>query len=253
MTDLVLDLGNSRWKIALAERGRLATVMQGGYEHAPVLTSLHNPGGTPPGRLLLARVAADARHRAIVEQCESAFGLEAVYVRAASSMPGVRSGYRDPAQLGVDRLLAMVAARDRVARPLCVIDAGTAVTIDFLALDGQHLGGLILPGMRLSRQCLLANTAIPDDRVSTIEGVLGRDTPSAVALGARLAVAAIAESLTSGALALRPGEEWTTVVGGGDARDLAPLLPVPCIRIEHLVLQGLAVVADRGEVACAGS
>jgi type III pantothenate kinase len=253
MTALLVDLGNSRWKIAFADGGRLTNVRLGKYDDVPQRQHLFDLTNATPTRLLVAKVAGDARHRAIVERCESTFALTAEYVKAGAVMAGVRSGYREPAQLGVDRLLAMVAAHHRLAQPVCVIDAGTAVTIDFVAADGQHLGGLILPGLRLSRQCLLNNTAIPADEALMIEGRLGRDTPTAVALGTRLAVAGIVESLTRGSQALSAGEQWTIVLGGGDAGDLAPLLPSPCIRMDELVLQGLAVVADRGDVACAGS
>ena len=72
---------------------------------------------------------------------------------------GLRNGYRDPAQLGVDRWLAMCAAWQQFPGSLCVVDAGTAVTIDVVAADGAHSGGLILPGV-----CLDGNRAATGNR-----------------------------------------------------------------------------------------
>lgn len=60
---------------------------------------------------------------------------------------GVSVAYRQPRRFGVDRLAALVAAHELYpARPLVVVDAGTAVTVDALSAHGEHLGGLIMPG-----------------------------------------------------------------------------------------------------------
>lgn len=248
MSALVLDLGNSRWKLGIATTGELGPVGSGVYGDVDGLEAALESVGATVDRLLVASVAGPAVGPPLIDKLERRLGLAAHVVDSTQPMPNVRTGYRRPDQLGVDRLLAMVAARARTQRPLCVIDAGTAVTLDFVSADGQHLGGFILPGIRLFRDCLLAHTAIPSDEVVHERDLLGRDTPTAVALGARYAVSGIVETFLSGSRALFPGRKVEVVIGGGDADQFTPLLPQPCSKLEDLVLRGLAVIASCREI-----
>ena len=93
------------------------------------------------------------------------------------------------------------------------------------------------------RDCLLTNTSIPRDADIEDRALLGRDTATAVALGGRYAVAGIVERFTRGGGALFPGRTTEVFVGGGDADRLLDLMPVPCTKLDHLVLRGLAVLA----------
>ena len=70
------------------------------------------------------------------------------FVTTAHAQFGVRCAYADPARLGVDRWVAVLAAYHAAHGAACVLDAGTAVTFDAVAADGRHLGGLIFPGAR---------------------------------------------------------------------------------------------------------
>ena len=68
------------------------------------------------------------------------------------------SGYRDPERLGVDRWLALIAARERSKQPTVIVDAGSACTIDLLDSEGRHLGGYILPGLTAMGEALVRGT-----------------------------------------------------------------------------------------------
>ena len=248
MSALWLDLGNSRWKLGVGTADALGPVSTGAYDDASGLEAALSGAGGVIDRLVVASVAGPSIGPPFIAELERELGLAAHVVDSTQTMPNVRTGYRRPEQLGVDRLLAMVAARAYSGGPLCVIDAGTAVTLDFVNADGQHLGGFILPGLRMFRDCLLANTAIPRDDIVHGEDVLGRDTPTAVALGARYAVSGIVETFVCGSRALFPSHEVGIVIGGGDADQFTPLLPQPCSKLEHLVLRGLAVIASCREI-----
>ena len=111
--------------------------------------------------------------------------LRSEFAETRRSAAGVTNSYAEPQRMGVDRWLAMLAAWDHCKSACCVVDCGSAITIDFLDGQGLHLGGYILPGMRLLREALLGNTA----RVFAGEAVgfdpqPGCDTSSAVLHGA---------------------------------------------------------------------
>lgn len=247
MTVLLLDLGNSRWKMTIVSDGQIGPVQSGDYADPAALSAVAGRNPESISAIWLSSVAGNNTTRLIAGTLQDALAAPVRQVDSMDPMPDLVSGYRRPEQLGIDRLLAMVAARARTQKPLCVVDAGTAVTIDFVDSTGQHLGGFILPGQRLFRDCLLANTSIPrDDRVES-QAVLGRDTPTAVALAGRYAVTGIVERFTSGSAKLFPGQEVQVFVGGGDSDLFSEILPRPCIKLDHLVLRGLAVMAAGGD------
>jgi type III pantothenate kinase len=140
----------------------------------------------------------------------------------------------------VDRFLAMVAARAAGAGDCVLVGVGTALTLDALAADGQHLGGLIAPGPRLMQQALLGATA--QVRLSG-DGVLvdaADNTSDAVVSGCWQAAAALVERFVA-RMAPRLGGSPVVRLDGGDADALVPLLELRASMVEHGVLHGLAV------------
>ena len=240
---VLIDLGNSRWKVAKASRGAIDEVRQGLYVETDAFSAALLELADGAGAVLMASVVDHTRTDTLLSVARDVTGLSVRRVFSTDRVPAVRSGYRDPGQLGVDRLLAMVAVRARCTGPFCVVDAGSAVTIDFVDADGQHLGGLILPGHGFARECLLARTSIPRETAVEPGARLGRDTATAIALGSLYAVAGIIERFVGGSDALFPRSGSAVFLGGGDAGLLEAVMPVPCERVEHLVLSGLAVLA----------
>ena len=249
MTALLLDLGNSHWKMAFARDKVIERVAQGAYEDSDGLrAACGRVSGPGIDTALLASVVATELTQLVSSVVHDQLGLTVRQVLSTDPMPDLVSGYRKPEQLGVDRLLAMVAARASSSGALCVIDAGTAVTIDFVDPSGHHRGGFILPGKRMFRECLLANTSIPRDQKVDEQALLGRDTATAVALAGRYAVAGIVARFSAGPHNLFPQSEIHTFVGGGDADDIIEMLPRPCTKLDDLVLRGLAEVAVSGTI-----
>ena len=124
-----------------------------------------------PGRIcrvprasLGVNVAGEAA-RVRVEAQLARWRLTPEWLTASESACGVTNRYARPAQLGADRWASLVAAWRRSTAtdlfpPACVVvNAGTAVTIDALDVNGVFHGGLILPGIRLMLQALAENTA----------------------------------------------------------------------------------------------
>jgi type III pantothenate kinase len=243
MDVVLLDQGNSRWKVAtLSGLGR-DDVKTGANVDTHAFRDAVRMLAVGGAQVLMSSVAAadvQAQFGAIL-QSETQSPVKVV--RSTDPMPGVRAGYYDNAQLGVDRVLAMVAARAAIDGPCCVVDAGTAATVDFVTAGGVHLGGFILPGLRSFRETLLANTSIPRDAKIEVDAEFGRDTATAVDLGARFAVAGLVALVMERQRQLFNGTQPTVCIGGGDAERLMSLMPSSCFKMQHLVLHGLAVVA----------
>lgn len=78
--------------------------------------------------------------------------------RATATACGLTNSYSEPEKMGVDRWLAMIAAKLGCDQPIIVVDAGTALTIDLVDADGRHTGGYIVPGITLMDQALTRET-----------------------------------------------------------------------------------------------
>ena len=167
------------------------------------------------------------------------YGLEPEFAVASESLAGVTNAYSDPHTLGVDRWLAMCAAWNASAGSCVVIDAGTALTIDVVAENGQHLGGYIVPGLATMQRHLWDTTeqvkVQTEDYVRT--DVYGTDTKSCVANGTlRMCIEFINGVSRSSGLSTP-----TVFLTGGDAESLLPQLDTEVLFNPYLVLDGLAL------------
>lgn len=157
---------------------------------------------------------------------------------------GVRCGYTDADQLGVDRWLITVAAWQRCRRPLVVVSAGTALTVDMVDGGGRHLGGYILPGLRLMASSLGVSTwGVRVESRDKASLAPGRSTVEAVSHGALTgAIGVIRQALAvSGARVL--------YLTGGDASVLMPWLEADTEtwQAPDMVMEGLEIVLPRKE------
>jgi type III pantothenate kinase len=240
---LLVDAGNTRVKWTLFEDGRLGEVAaaDSAGSLADALrgrwSALPTPAGVFVSSVLGARSDAE-----IEEVCLSLWDLPCEFARARSSALGRSSGYRDPASLGVDRWLAMLAAWHSRRAGCCVADCGSAVTIDVIDDGGRHLGGLIVPGTRLMQESLRRGTSIPAFRPTSAGAPLGRDTAEAVASGSLHAIAGAIERALAAASAAT-GRSPALIVTGGDGPVVADVLAVSCESRPALVLEGLALSA----------
>ena len=132
--------------------------------------------------IVLATVVPDLRE-VFESVCEQLFAQKPILITTDLNI-GLKIWYKNPRQVGADRIANAVGARSLYGTPAIVIDFGTAVTFDVISLGGEYLGGVILPGMGLSRDILHERTALlPWVNIIRTDEVLGRDTNSAIQSG----------------------------------------------------------------------
>lgn len=215
----------------------------GALEHAPDLVrELERAvGSATPARALMSSVTKDPVTRAVSEWIAQRWSLETERVVPVVEQLGVRNLYEDPAQLGSDRWAALVAARALFQGRLCVVDCGTAITIDALSEDGVFLGGTIAPGFSAMRQALALSTPLTLTPGRDTD-CLARSTGDGIAAGTRFALAGGVDRLL---------EEYEHVLGipmpvivtGGDADRLCSDLHHATRVVPDLVLRGIALIA----------
>ncbi|WP_347331066.1 type III pantothenate kinase [Marinimicrobium locisalis] len=240
---LEIDWGNTRFKWRLRnESGTLAAGAVDASDRAAVQSELVRCA--QPAALFVASVRPVEDEKWLTEWADEAWQLTPCFAVPRLQQAGLRCGYTDPASLGPDRWVALLAAWRKEHRALVVVQAGTALTVDLIDGAGQHLGGYIGPGWRLMHHSLFRETA----RVRFDTGlgakasvVPGRNTASAV----ESALVAMILGLIRTAREQLSDPSPAIVLAGGDAERLHSHLPRASLW-PNIVLDGLSVAC--GEV-----
>lgn len=176
----------------------------------------------------------------LLTAAETVWSAPPAIVSAASPLP-FRLAYQTPQTLGADRLAAAAAgwlAEGGAGRPVVVLDAGTAVTVDVVSAEPAFLGGAILPGPDLLRRALARDTGqLPDVPFADPPSPIGTTTAECIQSGLTdLAVGGVDRLLRRTAEAL--GDEPALLVTGGWAPWFAERLGRGSV-VPHLVLDGV--------------
>jgi type III pantothenate kinase len=244
---IVLDVGNSSVKWATENNGVLEGVGRFYYRDEGFTRSASRAWeGLPAPRVFaVANVAGTGIEREISEWAGQVWDTTPCYIRATNQAAGVINAYREPGTLGADRWAAIVAARHDTENPVCVIDCGTAITLDVVDATGRHLGGLIAPGLAMMRRSLAQETVaigpVPD-AVDGLPSIFSRNTAEGVNSGIMYMAGALIDRVI-GEAAAGCGGNLEAVITGGDAEKLLPMLRCMPRYDRHLVLKGIALIA----------
>jgi type III pantothenate kinase len=239
---LLVDLGNSRLKWACSDPGWHvgSTAL-----HGDIAGVLDDVWRALPAPNLVAMVSVAPREiNETFEQWVHDRWRVAVHgAKSQAELLGVTNRYLDPSMLGADRWVALIGARAELPNnAVCIVDCGTAVTIDALTAEGEFVGGVIFPGLGLLRKALTTGTA----HVRAADGdelsCLARSTGDAVAAGTLYGLTGAIERVCY------EFEEALTqtmklIITGGDADRIAGRLTRPARRVPDLVLRGLDRIA----------
>jgi type III pantothenate kinase len=242
---LELDCGNSfiKWRILDSDRASASAEGVAGSDIA-LIESLTALPGILLTRCRLVSVRALEETDKLVAALVEAFGVVVSCAASAREMAGVRNGYEDFERLGLDRWLAMLGGFKLASGACLVLDFGTAATADFIAADGEHLGGFICPGMPLMRNQLRTHTRrIRYDDVAAERALErlspGRTTVEAVERGCTLMLRGFVLTQLELARAYW-GDDFTVFLTGGDAALVSDAVPQARL-VPDLIFVGLAM------------
>jgi type III pantothenate kinase len=245
---LLVDIGNSRIKWARLAGGRIAAQRAAAHEgwRAGDFQRVVFGGARDFDRVLIASVAGARVDRAFAQAVRRATGRAPFFVASTRRAGGVTTRYTEPWRLGVDRFVAVIGAfamsRGKAA---CVIDVGTAMTIDLVDGQGVHRGGAILPGPELMVASLLRDTSGIARRARGARAgraLFAKNTRAAIEQGARFAAAAVIDRAVAEARRASGSKPVVFLTGGG-ASSVRPLVKCAHRHVPALVLRGLAVLA----------
>lgn len=245
---LLVDIGNTRIKWGCLEDEALSQLGQEIRPDGAFDVFARSAWATlsPPQRVIVSNVAGPAVADALASFVSQEWQITPEFVVPSAQGQGVTNAYPEPQKLGADRWAALIGARSLMGNRAClIVDAGTAITIDILTPQGKHQGGLIVPGIEMMRRVLTQDTALincdhPLPNIS--QDLLAMDTASAVKAGSLYAALAVIDRVAADVgSAIILGDSLIT---GGDADTLLPLLSGRFKHEPNLVLKGLALIAQ---------
>jgi type III pantothenate kinase len=247
---LVIDVGNTRLKWAWLTSTGLSdqqAVVHRDAKPAFWTAALFDENQRPE-RILVSNVAGETMAKNLTQLAKKVYGVKIEFITATRQFLELTNGYADPGLLGADRWLAVIGAWTKARSALCVVDAGTAVKVDSVDANGQHLGGLIVPGIHMMREALLKRTSdiarAVEQSTPSMAGVLANNTIGAVSRGAVFALAGMADRAAE-IIEQSTGVKPQLFITGGDAGMITGTMRARGEIVPDLVLRGLAVIATQ--------
>lgn len=233
---LLIDVGNTQLKYTWFKHSQTFDNLQNTIIARELLaTLLHDKP-----KVFICSVKSEKITGAIIEQLKQA-GVQYCLAETKATEFGIKNSYQTLTNMGSDRWMAMLGADAIADNDIVVIDAGTAITCDFI-VNKQHLGGWIAPGLEMLRRAVVSNT----HRVFDFKDIIpqlspGQDTANCVANGAiAQIVGMIMQAIT---LMQKQSMRFNVVITGGDRDIIAQKLQENAVDIvmhKNLVLVGLA-------------
>jgi type III pantothenate kinase len=172
--------------------------------------------------------------------CRKYFKIDP-FILQAGVKTGLKIGYRNPLEVGPDRIANAIAATHLYPdRNVIVVDLGTATTFDVIRAGRDFLGGIILPGLRISMEALEKNTArLPNVEIVSATELIGRSTIECIQSGLYYGHRAMLRELTRQIRAEALGGAPVVVIGSGGFSRLFEREDVFDVVLPDLVLVGL--------------
>lgn len=254
---LAVDVGNTNVVFALFDgsrhpvaRWRVATDPRRTADEYAVwlmqLLSIRGIDRKAIDRIVVSTVVPRALHN-IQVLAQNYFGVEPLVAGQAPAEYGMEIDVDQPSSLGADRAVNALAAHAKYPGDLIVVDFGTATTLDVVDFNGAYKGGIIAPGINLSLDALVGNTAkLPRIAIAVPEtrSVIGRNTEDQMLIGVFWGYVAMMEGLIA-RMRAEIGRPAKVIATGGlavlfdEATDIFDAVDA------DLTLEGLAILAER--------
>jgi type III pantothenate kinase len=226
---LALDVGNSQIFGGVFESGAL-TMRFRKPSQGPTSSDelglflrgvLRENGGDPAAirQITLCSVVPEIVY-SLRSCCRKYFAIDP-FILQAGVKTGLKIGYRNPLEVGADRIANAIAATYRHPdRNLIIVDLGTATTIDVVRAGRDFIGGIILPGLRIQMEALEKNTArLPNVEIVPANELVGRSTIECIQSGLYFGNRAALDGLTRQIRErVFPGQSTTVIATGGFSR-----------------------------------
>ncbi len=252
---LAIDVGNSTIVMGCVEGDKVYFEEQVAtqtektkIEHAMVFKSMIELNGIDPKEIKGAIISSvvPPLTNMIKSATKMVTGVEPLVVD-----PDIETGLSvkmdDPKTVGADLIVAAVAAKEIYGQPAIIIDVGTATTITAIDEEGAYIGGVIMPGVQISQDALVARTAqLPRVSLDAPGKVMGKNTVDSMQSGAIYGNASCIDGMVKRfKKELELPENTLTIATGGLSRTIMPHCESEIIVDKALLMKGLKLIYDK--------
>lgn len=218
---LAVSVGNTRTRVGAFVKGELSEVSTYRNDRLDRIASAIEQAHKPLSESEEAHVVVSSVNPSVIQDVIALLKKHTMreVFRVEQDMPIPIGRQLDPeALVGEDRLLNAAAAFEKLKQACVVVDAGTALTIDYIDGKGTFHGGAIVPGAQLMLDALTKRTALlPDVEFKKPDELIGHNTTQAMLTGAFYGTRGMVRSVTE-AIAQETGQYPIVVATGGDAQ-----------------------------------
>ena len=239
---LLIDIGNSRLKWGYFTHNALRSDYLDHQEdqYLIILENSWKQLADDPEWLILSCVGRKEIEKSVTNLAERVWPeVKILSVKTTQKSHGVVNGYRRPERLGVDRWLALIAAHNLYQQAVCIVDLGTAITMDWMNESGRHLGGVICPGLAIMKQSVNKNTANLPMVDYEFSDAIADNTEAAIYSGTLCAAIGLINYLYK-----KNSTNSKLILTGGDAQLIAPFIEFEHVVEPHLIFYGLALMIE---------
>lgn len=180
------------------------------------------------------------------EACFQTCDLKPSFIGDPDVKTGIAIDYKNPKEVGADRIVNALAAREIYGAPAIVLDCGTATTFDVVSASGHYVGGLIIPGIEVSLEALSQRAAkLPEVAIAPVETLIGRDTISSMQAGVYWSAVDGLNGIINRLLAEDGYADASIIATGGLAIRLKDNMPKVSALEPHLTLKGILMLAKK--------
>lgn len=250
---LAIDIGNTNIVIGAIDSGQTCFVerittnhLNTGTEYAINIKNILEIHQISPSQIegaILSSVVPPL-NAAFYSAINKIFGFRPMLV-GAGMKTGINIIMDNPKTVGSDMIVDAVAAIQEYPCPLIIIDMGTATTMSVVDKSGNYIGGVILPGLKVSLDSLSSKTAqLPSISIDIPKKVIGKNTIDCMRSGIMYGNAGMIDGLIE-RIAAELGSPATVIATGGLSRFIAPLCRHEIIYDEALLLKGLWILYQK--------
>ncbi len=242
---LAVDVGNTQTALGVYSGGELSDHWRLATERSSTADEL---GVLLGGMLDLDAVEAICLSSTVPVLIREWESLAARWAQAPILIvgPGVKTGipirYDDPREVGPDRIVNAVAAKERYGAPVIVVDFGTSTNFDVVSPEGEYVGGVLAPGIEVSMEALFARAArLVNVDFTAPETVIGKTTVGGLQSGLVYGFAGQVDGIAA-RIREELGAEARVVATGGLAELVAPHSSTIERVDQFLTLDGLRMI-----------